>query len=573
MELNVKTKIPFHQFLLQTKSITVDIIKQFHLQDKDNNATINLLTTNEILPKNIIEKLFKSYCNTTFSFFGHSDFNPEDSKTLPQNIAKESNSVLLETLRDKCIVGISNPLDFHSIKIIENTLKKKCEIFCIPENEVSKFHSKIYTNINQILTLVETIEKKMNVDNLVQKSASATTNKEAFVADLITLLVRDASDQNCSDIHIEEIDNLLSIKYRQNGQLQLVTSLNNKLSQFIFRTLKILANLDTTEEFHSLDGRFSVNNQEENINIRLSIMPLINGKSAVLRILGKEDNYKSMDSIIQDDNIISVINNYLQQDSGLFIVVGPTGSGKTTTLYNALLNLDSLRKKIVTIEDPVEIILSNINQIQVKPEFNFDFSDVLRSVLRQDPDVVLIGEIRDSTTAQMAMRAAITGHMVLATIHADNVETCIPRLLDLGVDEFYLESALKLIISQRLLRKVCDYCHTEDDQYQEKINNLNPYLSNKIKLNQKDIRFKKAVGCSVCDHTGYLGRFPVFEYFDLSNVNIPTTEKNISSMIKTTIKQSLYDNSLLDNAIKHAISGITTLDEVYRIRDKKKGPL
>ena len=568
--INDDTKaISFFQFLSQTQSLTTSQLNQLDTNAENEDSLIETLTANQILKPQQIKALQKFYMSTRLAQYGVYEFDSSIGGILSKETARSTQSAVLSSKNGILQVGITNPLNTARINLINKEVGKACEYLLISEDDLAQFHSKIYNYDTKIKQLLLSVQEEYKGRTIIEEKETADGN-ESIIKQLIKTLILNTAQKNASDIHIEYIyDRKLEIKTRVDGTLTDAITANHEMGHFLFRSIKILADLDITKEKSPLDGRITLNDQGSIINIRVSIMPLVNGISGVMRILGQSKNYRNMNKLLVDRSIIKTINTYIKQQSGMMLLVGPTGSGKTTTLYTTLANINEQEKKIITIEDPVEVIMPGTNQIQVQPEFNLDFPQALRATLRQDPDVILVGEIRDSITASIATRAAITGHMVLATVHADDVATAIPRLLDLKVDPYFLTSALRLIISQRLIRKLCPFCATEGKLDEESLSTISLTMTKEARKELPE-NFKDAHGCHTCNFTGYTGRVPVFEKFFLSDeaLNLLPHQKH-GDLIKI-IHRAMQGNHLIDNAFKLACIGITSIDEVARLNDTRQ---
>lgn len=370
------------------------------------------------------------------------------------------------------------------------------------------------------------------------------------------LLLKKAIDSNASDIHFENLTDYLKVRFRINGLLKEILKIDKNLSSPIISKLKILSSLDIVEKRKPQDGRFSLTYKNREIDFRMSAIPTINGEKVVVRILDKFANNFSLNDLYLSEKNKKLFYNAINQNNGIILFNGPTGSGKSTTLYSILKYKNSEAFNISTVEDPVEYQIDGLNQIQCKNDIGLNFAYILRALLRQDPDVLMIGEIRDKETAEIAVKASLTGHLVFSTIHSNDTLGSINRLINLGIDSYLLSLVLVMLVSQRLLRKLCPCCKIIDENYIEKLDSLNYNL--KI-LDNPCFYTHSETGCENCMNTGYIGRIPIFEilYFD---------EKAKEILIKNHNKLSsnMISESLLEDAISKAKSGLTSLDEILR---------
>jgi len=396
---------------------------------------------------------------------------------------------------------------------------------------------------SELLFLLENRKIKQKIYDNALKAIGLSDYNSSYINNFLTHLIEFSILKNASDIHIETQKEALTIRLRIDGLLQHFFRFDLAFYTVISAVIKLLSSMDITQKRISQNGRFSkILSASEVYDFRVSVMPTINGESIVIRILDKKSVNISLDSLGFEKTILNTLKQSIESTQGLILVTGPTGSGKTTTLYSILKELNSVNKKIITIEDPVEYQIENIQQIAVNSEINLGFSEILRDVLRQDPDIIMIGEIRDVSSLKIAIQASLTGHLVLATLHANNAISTINRLLDLEAESFLIASTLKAIISQRLVLKLCCECKKRADEEQ--------FI---------------AKGCEKCNLTGYQNRMMVNE--------ILVIDEELSSMIiqqKSTheLLQYAKDNgfkSLYENALEKVKEGVTTLREVYKV--------
>ena len=396
-------------------------------------------------------------------------------------------------------------------------------------------------------------------------NSSMNNNKNSYIEDIEELFIRENVNSNkgifsilleaikflASDIHIEALTDKIRIRYRINGILKEVAEIDKSYLSSIVSKLKILSSLDIVEKRKPQDGRFSLKYKGREIDFRTSIMPTMNGEKIVIRILDKFNYNFTLEDLYLSEENKKIFYKVINQNTGIILVNGPTGSGKSSTLYSILKYKNKEEVNISTVEDPIEYQIEGINQIQCRNEIGLDFATILRALLRQDPDILMVGEIRDRETAEIAVKASLTGHLVFSTLHSNDSLGCINRLVNLGIDNYLLSLVLQMIVSQRLVRKLCPHCKKEDENYKEKLKSLN--LSEE---EYRDVKFYTSVGCDECMGTGYIGRIPVFEiiYFDDVLKNMLAQKKEIRQNFKT----------LLDDVMDKAKEGLTSLDEIMR---------
>ncbi|WP_306520501.1 GspE/PulE family protein [Rheinheimera sp.] len=386
---------------------------------------------------------------------------------------------------------------------------------------------------------------------------------EAPTVNLLNSLFARALKAGASDMHLEPVGTRYRVRFRIDGVLQEVDSLAPRMRLPVASRLKILSGMDIAEKRRPQDGKISLRIANEDLDIRVSTLPLNDGESIVMRFLRQESISYNMDVLGLSADIEQLIREDIRKTAGVVLLTGPTGSGKTTTLYTFLNEINDQTVKIITLEDPVEYQLEGVNQVQVQPTIGFDFAAGLRSIVRQDPDVIMVGEIRDKETAQIAMQSALTGHLVFSTVHTNDAPTAYTRLLDLGVEEYLLNAAIVSIIAQRLVRKLCPHCAepVADQQAQIAHLQLQPLLARY----QLEPALRQAKGCDHCAHTGYKGRVAIVEYLRCDDMikNVPKDGQFPAAA--RAINQARNARTLLEDGFLKALTGQTTIEEVMRV--------
>jgi general secretion pathway protein E len=389
---------------------------------------------------------------------------------------------------------------------------------------------------------------------------------EAPVIRLVNLMIARAVESRASDIHIEPFENRLKVRYRVDGVLREVESPPSRLSAAVISRIKIMAKLNIAERRLPQDGRIQLRAQGKEIDLRVSTVPTLWGESVVMRILDKASVVLDFSTLGFSPHTLKRFVDILTMPHGIIVVTGPTGSGKTTTLYTALQTLNTPERKILTVEDPVEYQLEGINQIQVKPQINLTFANALRSIVRQDPDVIMIGEMRDLETAAIAVQSALTGHLVLSTLHTNDAAGGVTRLLDMGVDDYLLTSTINGILAQRLVRLLCPHCRLP---YQAL-----PELIEEMRLHRfsasGDITLYKAVGCEQCGGTGYRGRAAIMEFLTMSDPLRRLVLKHADATVLQAEAQQQGMETLYEDGLRKAVAGITTIEEVLRVTTQQE---
>ena len=412
---------------------------------------------------------------------------------------------------------------------------------------------------SQVIGDVETRVDDLAFDADVQQLKDLAS--EAPVIRLVSLVITNALDMRASDIHVEPFENRLAVRYRVDGVLHDVESPPKRLAAAVISRIKIMANLDIAERRLPQDGRIRLRVQGKEIDLRVSTVPTMHGESVVMRILDKGGVALDFEKLGFLPDTLKAFIDVLMQPHGILLVTGPTGSGKTTTLYTALDRLNQPDVKILTVEDPVEYQMVGINQIQVKPQIDLTFANALRSIVRQDPDVIMIGEIRDLETAQIAVQSALTGHLVLSTVHTNDAASTVNRLLDMGVEDYLLTSTVIGILAQRLVRKLCPHCKEPYQALPEMVDQLGLAKF----AGTHDVTLHRAKGCPQCGNTGYTGRFCILEMLPMTDPLRSLVMKHATSSDLKAEAQRGGMVSMYEDGMRKALAGHTTFEEVLRV--------
>lgn len=483
---------------------------------------------------------------------------------IPEEIARRHNLIAITQNDGVLSILMANPFDVIAKDLVSRHTGLPIQVLYAPPKDLEALIERCYT---QRANLEESIK------DLVDFEVTPDTEKEENDADLLRIQAEDAPaikfvnlmllqaiQDRASDIHVEPQDKKLRIRFRVDGILREITPPPYRMQAGIISRIKILGGLDIAERRVPQDGRAKIKIMGRQIDIRISTLPTIYGEKIVMRILDSSSLSLKIDDIGFEPHLMQEFKNLLSQSHGMILVTGPTGSGKTTTLYSALNYLNSIEKNIITVEDPVEYRLAGINQIQAKPQVGLTFAAGLRSILRQDPDIVMVGEIRDAETAEIAIKAALTGHLVLSTLHTNDAVSTVVRLLNMGVDKYLICSALSLVIAQRLARRICLHCK---EPYQIPVEIQQRLIS--LGVNPAEIKFYRGAGCEHCSGTGYWGRLAIYEFFRL---NQPIKELVLANATESQLKAKAHElgfETLLENGLKKVREGLTTIDEVLRV--------
>lgn len=484
---------------------------------------------------------------------------PEVMAEFSADIALLYTVMPLAIINHKLIVAMENPLDLKTIEILQFHSNHRIEAVIATHEELNQALGTYYGNIGEAAIIKEIDDEPDHLEssnksvNVIEYEAS----KKPIVRLLNTIILQGVL-RSASDIHIRPGKNHADILYRVDGVLQNSRRIKKSLLLPLIARLKIIGNMDIAERRRPQDGHARIEHQNNNIDFRISIMPSIKGESAVIRILDKQVGMRPMPELGFMENDLEKIKGLITHNHGMILVTGPTGSGKSTTLYAALNEVKKRGPHIVTVEDPVEYDMDDVDQIQISNIIDYTFAEALRHILRHDPDVIMIGEIRDLETAHIAIKSALTGHLVFSTLHTNDAPSSITRLTEMGIEPYLVSSTVLGVLAQRLVRKICPDCKVETT-------NTAPEVRKLLKI-KKDEVFYHGKGCSSCNHTGFHGRTTVVELLIISPEMVELINKHApeDQLRKLAIKQGMQ--TLTENGIELARRGLTTLDEVYAIR-------
>ncbi|MFH1248500.1 MAG: ATPase, T2SS/T4P/T4SS family [Candidatus Omnitrophota bacterium] len=471
--------------------------------------------------------------------------------------------------QDVLFIATSDPQDIQTIDNLESMLNMEIQpVFC-NHSEISQYIERYYNLDDALYDILKNAACNSKISIIEEsrgalKKASAVelTDESSPLVKLVNVILVDAVNLKASDIHIEPRENFVGVRYRIDGDLRNIINVPSKLHQSLVARIKVMASLDITESRKPQDGRISMQVEERVVDLRISIVPTYYGEKVVLRLLDTKEAKTELDKIGLEQEELDIFKDIIQRPQGMVLVTGPTGSGKTSTLYAALNFIKDETKNIVTIEDPVEYVVDGINQIQVNPLVDVTFANALRSILRQDPNVMLVGEIRDNETAEIAFRASLTGHEVFSTLHTNTAVGTITRLYDMGLEPYLIASSVILIVAQRLIRVNCPDCKKEYAPDDSLLMKFQEYISfHGIK------KFYKGVGCQKCNFTGYRGRTAIFELL-IINENLKSLISHRADEVELLeVARKNGFKLLVESGIKKVAKGITSLDEILRIAD------
>ena len=516
--------------------------------------------TEEQISSALAKQLDIPYINLKFY-----NTNPDVVRLLPETQARRFRALALEERRGSLLVGLSDPTDLFAYDEISRLVKRNIELAVVNETEVLAAIDRIYRRTDEITDFARELEQDVG-DSFVDFGALAANPglEEAPIVKLLQSVFDDATQVRASDIHIEPQEARLHIRFRIDGVLHLQTEADIKIATPLALRLKLMADLDISEKRLPQDGRFAIKVKQQRIDVRISTMPTQFGESVVMRLLNQGGTTLRLDAIGMPRKLVDQFRSIVARPNGLVLVTGPTGSGKTTTLYSALAELNSTEKKLITVEDPVEYRLPGINQVQVNDKIDLTFARVLRSALRQDPDIVLVGEMRDMETAQIGLRAAMTGHLVLSTLHTNDAASTPLRLMDMGVPRYMVGSALQAVLAQRLVRKICESCSTPYE--------ITPaeraFLRSELHDMVDNGKYFHGKGCSHCNGMGYRGRTGVYELLEMTKEVVDAANHPDPAHFLKAAHAEMKGETLRRHAVQLVVEGRTTVAEAMRISNQ-----
>lgn len=500
--------------------------------------------------------------NIPFIDLKNYSIRPEIVQILPEFYARRFRAMVLNNDNNGLLVGMADPLDLLATDELSRLLKRPFQVALVREDDLLQVIDLMYRHGTEIRNLAEELSAELTVtDYDIAQLGAGLPATDAPVVKLLQTIFDDAIQVNASDIHIEPDEKVLRIRMRIDGILHEQVVKEKNIASALTLRLKLMGGLNIAEKRIPQDGRFSLKIRNMNFDVRLSTLPVQFGESVVMRLLNQSAQLVSLDHIGMPANILKSLRQVLTLPHGIILVTGPTGSGKTTTLYGALSELNTTNVKIITVEDPVEYRLPRISQVQVQPKIDLTFARVLRAVLRQDPDIILVGELRDEETVAIALRAALTGHLVLGTLHTNDAISSATRLLDMHAPPYIVATVLRAVLAQRLVRRICEKC----------IEPYTPSPDEKIWLEEFSRYFdfpegfKYGRGCNYCHNTGYQGRIGVFEFLELTPALADELRVNNEKAFYAMAKKAPEYKPLVLSGLELVTKGITTVKEVIRI--------
>ena len=557
------TKLRLGDFMVDQKLITQQQLTQALEQQQRSGRRLGRvliesgLCSDEQIAETVARQLDVPYVNLKFF-----NANNEVIRRLPEAQARRFRTVVLEDRRTGYLVGMADPSDLFAFDELQRTLKRPVEAAAVSEDQLLQTIDRVYRRTEEISGLARALEQDLGEDYVDFGALGAAVGAEdAPIVKLLQSVFEDAIQANASDVHVEPQERNVQIRFRIDGVLHKQTEADTKVGPALVLRLKLMAGLDISEKRHPQDGRFNVRVREQQVDVRFSTMPVQYGESAVMRLLNRKASLLSLENLGMPAEMLARFRQLIQRTNGMVLVTGPTGSGKTTTLYGALSEIATMEKKVITVEDPVEYRLPGVNQVQINEKIDLTFSAVLRSALRQDPDIILIGEMRDQETAQIGLRAALTGHLVLSTLHTKDAATTPIRLIDMGAPYYMVGTSIHAVVAQRLVRLNCESCSAPQQPDATEAG----WLAAEYGIKPGQHEFRRGRGCSHCNGTGLLGRTGIYEMLEMSAEMTAALNRNDTNGFMAAANKAMQGRSLKQQALQLVASGRAPVTEAIRV--------
>ena len=534
------------------------------LGKKEDKSPVDILVDDGVISKMEVLKTLAMQLGMDVIVLADQDIPPDVIKQIPVAIARRYKVIPVSSNENTLTVALSNPLDIETLDSLRYILKRNVEAMITSEEEISlaldHYYGREEKTIEELLGSESEDTSEVSVDIGDTSDESVATESDAPIIKLVSLIILEAQRNRASDIHLEPLEKKFRVRYRIDGVLHEMENPPKRLQPAIISRLKLMAGMKLAEKRVPQDGRIRITVAGEDLDLRVSAIPASHGESIVMRILSKKSLALGLPQLgfFADDQ--QQFEQLVGLPDGIILITGPTGSGKTTTLYAVLSHLNQPARKLITVEDPVEYQISGINQVQVREDIGLTFPAVLRSMLRQASNIIMIGEIRDFETAEIAINASLTGHLVLSTLHTNDAPSAITRLLDIGVKPFLLASSIRVTMAQRLVRVICEQCKESYTANAEELHQLGA-LGDQLSKAQ----LYRGKGCPACVQTGFRGRKGIFEIFVINDEVRDMIYKKISADELAARARKMGMRTLREDGLRKVVSGITTLNEVISV--------
>ena len=542
------------------------LVKIDELLQKNGESLEDTLLKSEVLSEEQVLEILSEFYELPYTLsISEKEIDQELIKTLPISFAKKFRLIPYQTRDDKVVIVFAPPVDLYALDEMKSLFGREIEPVLALNHVVINSINRLYERGKEMTEGIDEDETTGIAEyDIHEPKDLLEAEDEAPIIRFVNSLLFQAVKEKASDIHLECFEKEVSVRFRKDGLLHEITSVPKRLQASIISRVKIMAELDIAEKRKPQDGRIRVKVAGRDVDVRISTVPTTWGESVVMRLLDRSSVLLSLEDLGLRGEKLDTMETLIRRPHGIVLVTGPTGSGKTTSLYAGLERINSPDKKIITVEDPVEYQIQGINQIQVNPKVNLSFANGLRSILRQDPDVILVGEIRDKETADIAIHASLTGHLVFSTLHTNDSASAITRLIDMEIEPFLVASALMAVIAQRLLRFLCPSCKEPYEPHSDELL--------RIGLNLEDLLdgiLYRAKGCEKCFDTGYSGRMAIFEMLLIDDEirNLTLGHVDSGQIKKNAVEHGM--TTLRDDGAEKVVKGQTSVDEVMRVTDEE----
>lgn len=528
----------------------------YKVSEQEKRSLAEVLIEKELIGDKELAQVIANFLGIPFVALSQTEIDHETYRVIPEIVARKWKIFAFGRDKDGLKLAVTNPDNKEIVSFIAKKTGEKINVYITTKRDLEKAMSLYKKNL------------KKSFDELLSESLDEAKNRqgaEAPIIKIVDLLVLYAYENRASDIHIEPSKDTSLVRFRMDGVLHDVLTFSKTIHEQIISRIKVLAKLKTDEHQMAQDGKMQVTLPEEELDVRVSIVPITKGEKVVMRLLSSKSRQITLSDLGMKESDLTKVRDAFAKPYGMILSTGPTGSGKTTTIYAILKILNTRDVNIASIEDPVEYEIGGINQIQVNAKTELTFANGLRSILRQDPNVIFVGEIRDEETAGIAVNSAMTGHLVLSTLHTNDAATALPRLIDMNIEPYLVSSTVSVIVAQRLIRKSCEKCRTSITTTIEALSKLiSPPLIKKYFGDKKEIRTYAGKGCSVCQNTGYSGRLGIFEVLALSPAikELINAKADASDIAKKAIDEGM--TTMLEDGLEKVAAGITTIEEILR---------
>jgi MSHA biogenesis protein MshE len=562
--MTVKRRIRLGEVLVQQGAITDEQLQAALAAQKRTGRKLGrVLADLGFMSEASLLEFLSKHLQVPFVDLKQARVDQETVKLLAEPLARRYRSIVLLQDARGLLIGMADPSDLHAYDELQAKLKQPIRLALVGESELLKTLDAVYRQHDEIASLAEAVHDDLRENDVdIEQLSSEETSPDAPVIKLLQTMFNDAVQARASDIHIEPSENKLRIRLRVDGVLQEQMIEGRRVASALVTRLKLMSGLDIAEKRLPQDGRFTVRVREAAVDVRLATMPTAYGESVVMRLLSQSAALLTLERLGMPADAEARFRRLVERTSGMVVVTGPTGSGKTTTLYAALNHVNRPGVKVITVEDPVEYRLDRITQVQVSPKIGLDFARVLRTALRQDPDILLIGEMRDRETVEIALRGAMTGHMVFSTLHTINAIASVNRLLDMGAPGYMIAAAVHGVVAQRLVRRICTDCAQPATPTP---NQLAWLATCRPDANLEPHRFMAGAGCTYCHLTGYRGRVAVYEMLEIDRGLADAIRRGDLEGFARAARGRADYRPLAQGAIDLALSGVTTLAEAMAV--------